>query len=902
MKWIKEFSEGSRDERELLGGKGANVAEMTRVLGADRVPAGFTITTEACVAYMEADGESPDGLEEEVDEALEALEKQAQKKLGDPDDPLLVSVRSGASVSMPGMLETVLNLGLNDESVEGLAKSTDDERFAWDSYRRFVQMFGDVVRGISGSEFERALQAAKDGKDVKTDTELEADDLRELTGTFQELFEKETGEEFPQEPREQLAQAIGAVFDSWNGDRAVSYRRINNIPDDAGTAVNVQQMVFGNRGDRSGSGVAFSRDERTGEPTPSGDFLANAQGEDVVAGTRDPEDLESLAERVPEAHEQLMKDLQQLEDHYKNMQDVEFTIEDGELFLLQTRNAKRPAQAAVRFAVDAVDEELLTRSEALATIDAESLEALLHPIFDPDAEFDVLTKGVAASPGAARGAIVLNAREAVKRAGDGEDVILVRPFTEADDVAGFHAARGILTAQGGKASHAALVARGMGRPCVAGASDVKVDLDAGVIRIGDTKLEEGDEIAIEGTTGRVTADEVPLIDPELSDEFDQVLEWADEIRDLGVRANADTAEDAAKARELGAEGIGLCRTEHMFFGEDRGELVRRMFVAAARWRRAEVKAASDGDGETPPGLEDAREEFHSSLDRLAEMQKDDFAEILHEMSGLPVTVRLLDPPLHEFLPLELFEKEVRRLESEGGDGLDEAKESAEIVRDLQEANPMLGTRGVRLAFLYPQIYEMQVRALIGAAAEAADAGDEPHVEIMIPLVVYETELRQLREHVVNMADQAIERIGSNVDYTVGTMIELPRACLVAGHIADHADFFSFGTNDLTQTALGLSRDDVEGSFMQAYLAGRIIDRSPFEVIDGPGVGELVRIGAERGREANPDLKLGICGEHGGDPDSIAFFDSIDLDYVSCSPYRAPIARVAAAQATIEADA
>ncbi len=605
---------------------------------------------------------------------------------------------------------------------------------------------------------------------------------------------------------------------------------------------------------------------------------------------------------MPEAHEQLLKDLKQLEEHYKNMQDVEFTIEDGELFLLQTRNAKRPAQAAVRFAVDAVDEKLLTRSEALQTIDAESLEALLHPIFDPDAEFDVLTKGIAASPGAARGAIVLNAREAVKRAGDGEDVILVRPFTEADDVAGFHAARGILTAQGGKASHAALVARGMGRPCVAGASDVKVDLDAGVIRIGDTKLEEGDVIAIEGTTGRVTADDVPLIDPELSDEFDQILEWADEIRDLGVRANADTAEDAAKARELGAEGIGLCRTEHMFFGEDRGELVRRMFVAAARWRRAEVKAASDDDDETPPGLEDARDEFHSSLDRLAEMQKDDFAEILHEMSGLPVTVRLLDPPLHEFLPLELFEKEVRRLESEDGDGLDEAKESAEIVRDLQEANPMLGTRGVRLAFLYPQIYEMQVRALIGAAAEAADAGDEPHVEIMIPLVVYETELRQLREHVVNMADQAIERIGSDVHYSVGTMIELPRACLVAGHIADHADFFSFGTNDLTQTALGLSRDDVEGSFMQAYLAGRIIDRSPFEVIDGPGVGELVRIGAERGREANPDLKLGICGEHGGDPDSIAFFDSIDLDYVSCSPYRAPIARVAAAHAAIEADA
>jgi pyruvate,orthophosphate dikinase len=897
MKWIQEFSEGSRDQRELLGGKGAGIAEMTRVLGAERVPAGFTITTEACIAYMEAGRELPNGLAEEVDEALTALERRTGKALGDPEDPLLVSVRSGARVSMPGMLDTVLNLGLNDESVAGLARSTGSERFAWDSYRRFVQMFGNVVRGIPSSSFEQALQEAKDRKGVAADTELGAEELRGLTATFKNLVEEATKEAFPLHPREQLQQAITAVFDSWDGERAVAYRRINGIPDDWGTAVNVQQMVFGNRGDTSGSGVAFSRDERTGEPTPSGDFLANAQGEDVVAGTRDPDDLAALAHRVPEAHAQLLRDLSRLESHYKDMVDVEFTIEEGRLLLLQTRAAKRPAQAAVRFAVDSVREGLLTREEALLTIDAEALEALLHPVFDPAYDFEVLTTGVAAAPGAARGAIVLSASEAMRRAADGEDVILVRPFTEADDIAGFHAARGVLTAQGGKASHAALVARGMGRPCVAGASAVKVDAEAGVVRIGETELAVGEPIALEGTTGRVTADEVPLVQPEISEDFTEVLRWSDELRRLGVRANADTAEDAAKARSLGAEGIGLCRTEHMFFGEDRAELVRGMFVAAARWRRAEVQAAADS-APAPPELESSREEFHEALEHLGKLQRGDFAAILHEMQGLPVTVRLLDPPLHEFLPLEHFEAEVRRLEAAADDRLTDAREAAEIVRDLQEANPMLGTRGVRLAFLYPQIYEMQVRAVIASAAEAAEAGDFPHVEIMIPLVAYETELRQLREHVVNVAEEARRKAGTPVPYSVGTMIELPRACLIAGHIARHADFFSFGTNDLTQTTIGLSRDDVEGSFMPSYLAGRIIDRSPFEVIDGPGVGELVKIGADRGREANPQLKLGVCGEHGGDPTSIRFFDSIGLDYVSCSPYRTPVARVAAAPAAI----
>ena len=897
MRWIQDFSEGSRDQRERLGGKGAGVAEMTRVLGAERVPAGFTITTEACAAYMEAGHELPAGLTEEIDRALAALEHRAGKTLGDPEDPLLVSVRSGARVSMPGMLDTVLNLGLNDESVAGLADSTGSERFAWDSYRRFVQMYGNVVRGIPASSFEQALQEMKDSKRVSADTELGAEELRELTATFKHLFEEATQDPFPPEPREQLRQAITAVFDSWDGGRAVAYRRINGIPDDWGTAVNVQQMVFGNQGDRSGSGVAFSRDERTGGPTPSGDFLPNAQGEDVVAGTRDPEDLAALADHIPEAHAQLLSDLARLEAHYKDMQDVEFTIQEGRLFLLQTRAAKRPAQAAVRFAVDSVQEGLLTREEALLTIDPEALEALLHPIFDPSHDFEVLTTGVAAAPGAAKGAIVLSASAAVRRAADGEDVILVRPFTEADDIAGFHAARGILTAQGGKASHAALVARGMGRPCVAGASEVKVDADAGVVRIGVKELAVGDPIAIEGSSGKVTADEVPLIEPEIGEHFAEVLRWSDELRRLGVRANADTAEDAAKARSLGAEGIGLCRTEHMFFGEDRGELVRGMFVAATRWRRAEVHAAGDG-APAPPELESARGEFHEALEQLGELQRADFTAILHEMRGLPVAVRLLDPPLHEFLSLEHFEAEVRRLESAADDRLTDAREAAELVRDLQEANPMLGTRGVRLAFLYPQIYEMQVRAVIAAAAEATEAGDTPHVEIMIPLVAYETELRQLREHVVNVAEEARRMALSPVPYSVGTMIELPRACLIAGQIARHADFFSFGTNDLTQTTIGLSRDDVEGSFMPSYLAGRIIDRSPFEVIDGPGVGELVRIGAERGREANPELKLGICGEHGGDPTSIRFFDSIGLDYVSCSPYRTQVARVAAAQAAI----
>jgi len=902
MKWVYDFSEGSREMRDLLGGKGANLAEMARILGPELVPAGFTITTEACVAYMNGGGEAPSGLDEQVDEALSSLERGVGKSLGDADDPLLLSVRSGARVSMPGMLETVLNLGLNDVSVEGLAARTGNERFAWDSYRRLIQMFGDVVCGVPGSSFEQALRAARSAKGVEEDTGLDARDLRTLSDGFKRIFEEETGEPLPQDPREQLRRAINAVFDSWNGERAIAYRRINGIPDDWGTAVNVEQMVFGNRGERSGSGVAFTRDERTGEPTPSGDFLINAQGEDVVAGIRNPEDLHVLADLMPEAYAQLRAVLSGLERHYRDMQDVEFTIEEGRLYLLQTRNAKRPAQAAVRFAHDAVDEGLLTPAEALRTIDTDSLEALLHPVFDPAADYTPLTTGVAASPGAAKGTIVLSAEEAIQRAANGESVILVRPFTEADDVAGFHAASGILTSEGGKASHAALVARGMGRPCVAGASEVVVDETANAIRVNGTELKAGEPIAIDGSTGTVTVDDVPLVQPEIGREFQTVLSWADELRRLGVRANADTARDAARARSFGAEGIGLCRTEHMFFGEDRGELVRRMFIAAEHWRRTHARARADQDDVDSSEVAAAEEEFRTAVDHLEELQRRDFTAILHEMRGLPVTIRLLDPPLHEFLPLEHFEARVRELEEGGDDAvLERARRDAEVVSELQEANPMLGTRGIRLGILYPQIYEMQTRAVMTAAAKSAGVGDAPRVEIMLPLVAYEAELRQLRETVVDAAEKAKRDAEVDVPYSVGTMIELPRACLIAERIAHHADFFSFGTNDLTQTAIGLSRDDVENSFIPAYLDRRIIDRSPFETLDRPGVGELVRIGMERGRRANPGLVQGVCGEHGGNPESVRFFAEIGLDYVSCSPYRVPIARVAAAQAAIADD-
>jgi pyruvate,orthophosphate dikinase len=887
--------------RDLLGGKGANLAEMTRVLGDDRVPAGFTITTEACVAYMDSRGEMPDGLDPQVDEAVARLEDQSGKRLGDPEDPLLVSVRSGARVSMPGMLDTVLNLGLNPDSVRGLAERTGNERFAWDSYRRLVQMFGNVVRDVPGERYESAIAEIKRDRGVELDTELDVDDLRALTESFEAIFRDQTGEEFPREPREQLEQSIRAVFDSWKGDRAVSYRRLNGIPDAWGTAVNVQQMVFGNKGEGSGSGVAFSRDEITGADRPSGDYLPDAQGEDVVSGVRNTLTLDDMAELLPEAHAELLDALGVLERHFGDMQDVEFTVEEKRLYLLQTRGAKRPAQAAVRFAVDAVSEGLLDEGAALRTIDAASLDALLHPTFDPEQEFETIATGVAASPGAAKGAIVFTAADAVERGGAGEEVILVRPFTEAEDVAGFAAAAGILTSEGGKASHAALVARGMGRPAVCGAQDLEIDVAAGVVRVNGRELHTGDPIAIDGSTGAITLEDVPLITPEISDEFRTVLEWSDRVRSLSVRANADNPEDSRRARSFGAEGIGLCRTEHMFFGADRDRLVKEMFLAAEEWRRARL--ADESDAAAHHRSVEAGERFRSALDALRELQRGDFEGIFEAMSGLPVTIRLLDPPLHEFLPVEHFEAELRELEEGDADpeALEAARHTAALVRELQEANPMLGTRGVRLAILYPPIYEMQVRAIIEAAAAVGDAGEQPEVEIMLPLIAYETELEQVREMVVGAATDAERVAGREVPHSVGTMLELPRACLVADRIALHADFFSFGTNDLTQTAIGLSRDDVEAKFLGVYLDRGILDRSPFETIDEPGVGALVRTGAERGRRANPEIRLGICGEHGGDPESIAFFHRIGLDYVSCSPYRVPIARVAAAQAALKGD-
>jgi pyruvate, orthophosphate dikinase len=870
MKWIYDFSEGASSMRELLGGKGANVAEMTRLLGAERVPTGFTITTDACVAYLGNGQVPPEDMVGQLDEALTRLESRVGKTLGDGQDPLLVSVRSGARESMPGMMDTVLNLGMNDTAVLGLAARTDNERFAWDSYRRFVQMLGNVAQGIPGERFEDAIAAAKRQRSVTEDTELDTDALKQLTSTFKGIYREHTGAEFPQDPREQLNIAIDAVFDSWNGDRAVTYRRLNQIPDSWGTAVTVQQMVFGNKGETSGSGVAFSRNEITGAQDPSGDFLPNAQGEDVVSGVRTPRDIEEIRDWLPEVYGQLTEILRMLETHYKDMQDTEFTVEEGHLYMLQTRNAKRPAQAAVRFAVDAVRERLLDEREALATIDASTLDALLHPTIDPKARFEVLVRGVNASPGAARGEIVFTAADAVSAAAEGRKVILVRPFTDAEDVAGFHAAQGVLTSEGGKASHAALVARGMGRPAVVGAQGLTVDLIAKTVSANGRMLHELDVITIDGSTGNVTADDVVLLPPAVNEDFEQVLRWADGIRDLGVRANADTPQDARRARELGAEGIGLCRTEHMFMAEDRQPKMRAMIMANSSAERRDALA------------------------ELLPLQQSDFEGLFEAMAGLPVTIRLLDPPLHEFLPnIADLAAQLERARIENSEDREELERMLARVEEIAEENPMLGTRGCRLGILYPEIYEMQIHAILRAAKRAANP---PHPEIMIPLVGYESELEIMRDLVVGVGNT--EGMQAGVDYTVGTMIELPRACFVANRIAQYADFFSFGTNDLTQTALGFSRDDVESAFVPIYIDRKIIDRSPFETIDEPGVGWLVRLAAWVGREARPDLKLGICGEHGGDPKSIDFFHRAWLDYVSCSPYRVPIARISAAQAAI----
>jgi pyruvate,orthophosphate dikinase len=853
-RYVYDFAERSNGGKELLGGKGAGLAEMTQ-LGVP-VPSGFTITTDACRAYTANGKQLPDGLEREVDAHLKGLEERTGKRFGDPEDPLLVSVRSGAAVSMPGMMDTILNLGLNDEAVQGQARSTGNARFANDSYRRLIQMYGEVVDGIDAHRFEQALSDLKAARGAGQDVDLSAEDLAQLVETYKRIYRDETGRDFPQDAREQLGRAVSAVFESWDTPRAQVYRRAHGIPDDLGTAVNVVQMVFGNRGDESGTGVCFTRDPATGRPGLYGEFLANAQGEDVVSGIRTPERVEAMKERMPRAFEQLLETMRRLEEHYRDMQDIEFTVEEQQLYLLQTRSAKRTAAAALKAAVDMVEEGLISREEAVVRIDPAQLDQLLHPMIDPSAEFEVACKGLNASPGAASGAIVFDADTAEERGGSGESVILVRWETTPDDIHGMLAAAGILTAHGGMTSHAAVVARGMGKPCIAGCEELALDLDARTARLGEHDVAEGDTITIDGGTGSVIVGEVPLVPPRINEDFETILGWADELRRLKVRANADTPEDARKAREFGAQGIGLCRTEHMFMAEDRLPVVREMIMA------------------------DSEEGRRRALERLLPMQQGDFEGIFEAMAGLPVTIRLLDPPLHEFLP-----------------PVEEATDPRmrQRIRALQEANPMLGTRGCRLGLQFPEIYEMQVRAIVRAAAAVEErTGDAPLVEIMHPLVGFAEELRRLRELTVAVAEEA----APEVEYLCGTMIELPRACVRADEIAEHADFFSFGTNDLTQTALGFSRDDAEGKFLTHYLEARVLERNPFETLDVSGVGDLMRIAVERGRSVKEDLKLGICGEHGGEPASVAFCHELGLDYVSCSPYRVPLARLAAAQAAL----
>jgi pyruvate,orthophosphate dikinase len=851
--YVYDFSEGGGLGRERLGGKGLGLAEMTAI--GLPVPAGFTVTTEACREYMRLGGEPPEGLAAEIDDAVARLEERTGKRFGDAADPLLVSVRSGAAVSMPGMMDTILNLGLNDEAVEGLARATGNERFAFDAYRRLVQMFGEVVDGVDGELFEQELAALKTERGVTQDVELDADDLRKLVSRYQELYA-----DFPRDAREQLERAVQAVFDSWETPRAQVYRRANEIPEDLGTAVNVVQMVFGNKGESSGTGVAFTRDPSTGEPGLWGEFLANAQGEDVVAGVRTPEPIAAMRERFPEAFEQLTATMARLEEHYREMQDIEFTVEEGTLYLLQTRTGKRTAAAALRIAVDMVSEGLLTQEEAVARVDPSQLDQLLHPMIDPKADYEVAARGLNASPGAATGKIVLDADRAQEQGSAGEAVVLVRTETTPDDIHGIIEARGVLTAHGGMTSHAAVVARGMGKPCVSGCEALSMDLAARRIRVGEHDLAEGDVLTIDGGTGDVIVGEVPLVPPQIDESFETLLGWADSVRRLRVRANADTPEDAAKAREFGAEGIGLCRTEHMFMAEERLPLVRSMIMASSE------------------------EERRTELERLLPFQQADFEGIFTAMAGLPVTIRLLDPPLHEFLPpLEEAESE----------------EMARRIRALREANPMLGTRGCRLGLLYPEIYEMQVRAIVRAALTVAErTGEAPLVEIMHPLVGFAEELRRLRRLTLDTASAELEQASRQLDYLVGTMIELPRACLRADEIAAEADFFSFGTNDLTQTTLGFSRDDAEGKFLTRYLEDRILEANPFETLDVSGVGDLMRIAVERARGIDPEIKLGICGEHGGDAPSVAFCHELGLAYVSCSPYRVPLARLAAAQAVL----
>ncbi|MDB5667709.1 MAG: pyruvate phosphate dikinase [Alphaproteobacteria bacterium] len=867
-------------DRNLLGGKGANLAEMASI--GLPVPPGFTISTEMCARYYEEGESFPDSLRGEVADGLAHIEGVTGRRFGDPADPLLVSVRSGARVSMPGMMDTVLNLGLNDETVAGLATGSGDPRFAWDSYRRFIQMYSDVVLGLDHGAFEEALEIAKEDKGVHLDTDLEASDWQRLVARYKELVEEQWGRAFPQDVHEQLWGAVGAVFGSWQSERAKVYRRLHAIPGDWGTAVNVQAMVFGNMGDTSATGVAFTRDPSTGERAYYGEYLINAQGEDVVAGIRTPQYLTlaareragarapSMEETLPEVYGQLAAVFDRLEAHYRDMQDIEFTVERGQLWMLQTRSGKRTAKAALKIAVDMAREGVISEQEAVLRVDPQALDQLLHPTLDPGATRNVVAKGLPASPGAACGKAVFDADTAEQRAAAGDSIILIRIETSPEDIHGMHAARGILTARGGMTSHAAVVARGMGRPCVSGAGSISVDYKNKLMRVGGVEIREGDVITLDGSTGEVMLGEVPTVQPELSGDFGTLMEWADAGRRLRVRTNAETPADCRAARGFGAEGIGLCRTEHMFFDPERITSVRQMILA------------EDESGR------------RVALDKLLPEQRSDFAEIFRIMTGLPVTIRLLDPPLHEFLPHEEAEfAEVARASSVDVETL------RRRAGELSESNPMLGHRGCRLGITYPEIYEMQARAIFEAAVEVARAGEPPIPEVMVPLVGTRGELSIIRKLIERIADAVFEEQGMSVDYMIGTMIELPRAALQAGAIAEDAEFFSFGTNDLTQTTLGVSRDDA-GRFLTYYVEKGLYARDPFVSIDVEGVGELIRIAAERGRATRPALKLGICGEHGGDPASIAFCEEAGLDYVSASPYRVPIARLAAAQAALRA--
>ncbi len=874
-KYVYLFKEGNAEMKALLGGKGANLAEMTNI--GLPVPTGLTLTTEACNEFYAQGKQFPVGMEEELREKMLVVEELAGKKFGDPKNPLLVSIRSGAKFSMPGMMDTILNLGLNEETCAGMIAATQNERFVLDCYRRFIQMYSDVVLGVDHYKFENVLEAQKEKKGVHFDTDLNTEDLQAIVAEYKNVVLRETGKPFPSDPMEQLLGAVHAVFGSWNNQRAIVYRKLNGIPDDLGTAVNVQVMVFGNMGNDCGTGVAFTRNPSTGERKLYGEYLINAQGEDVVAGIRTPQPISKLNEEMPVIYQQFVDICELLEKHYKNMQDIEFTIEKGKLYILQTRHGKRTAQAAIKIAVDQVAEGLIDKKEAVLRVEAGQLDQLLHRRIDPKAKFEVIAKGLPASPGAACGKIVFDADEAEKAGQQGIKVVLVRTETTPDDIHGIVEAQGVLTSRGGMTSHAAVVARGMGKPCVCGCEAMKIDYEAKTFVVEGKTFKEGDIISVDGATGQVINGEVPMIDPEISGEFQQILAWADELRTMSVRANADTPEDAKRAREFGAEGIGLCRTEHMFMAQDRLPAVQEMILA------------------------ETLEERNVALDKLLPMQQGDFYGILKAMEGFPVYIRLLDPPLHEFLPnQEELVVEITELKCLKGDAkvIEEKEELLKKVRQLHEFNPMLGHRGCRLGVTFPEIYAMQVRAVYQATAQLIKEGVDAKPEVMIPLVIHVKELKMLREQAVQIAKDVMEESGTKFDIHIGTMIEIPRAAVTADEIATEADFFSFGTNDLTQTTLGFSRDDAEGKFLPDYLAQKILTDNPFVVLDQGGVGKLVKLGTDLGRQANPKLKVGICGEHGGEPTSIGFCHKVGMDYVSCSPFRVPIARLSAAQAAV----